>query len=209
MESSYSFNELDTISNSRSFDDLEKEIEKVQNSFYSENGGKNTFFKKTQKYDCANHLTTRIPIQILMDKMCFALDELDCIYINYSVFKTFANPDNFTDIVNHILSKLEFASKNYSNFSVLLDLDGFTISAAERYKPFIHLFCNTCFQINVGYLVQLNQFIVYNCPSIIDTVKKMLLPLMEGFPTAKVVTILKSDSKPYVDKVAQYITTTK
>ena len=209
MESNYteSLDNFDSFDNLGSFENLENEIAKAQQSFYSDNGGKNKIFKKLQKYECANHITTRIPIHILMENMCTILNGTEYIYINYSTFKSFASPDNFNDIVSHIMSKIDYIAHNFSKIEVLLDLDGFTISAAERYKPFIDLLCSVCFQNNASYLSKLNKFTLYNCPSVIDTIKKMFMPLMDPSMTSKVVTILKPDSKEYVDKIARYFAT--
>ena len=218
MESTYSLDKTDSLedfmlSSSMNFGsstgfetltDLDKEIQKMQNSFYNESGGKNVFFKKTQKYECASHLTSKIPVQILLERMCVVLPNTDCVYISYPIFKTFAHPDNFGDIVNYILMNLDFVKTKYGKLDVILDLDGFTVSAAGRYGQFIQLFCNNCFQSTAGYITALNQFTVYNCPSVIDTIQRMVMPFIDQLPLLNVNIILKSDTKQYAEKIAKY-----
>jgi len=186
------------------FGDLDKEIQKMQNAFYNETGGKNVFFKKAQKYECASHLSSKIPMQTLLERMCSILPNTDCVYISYPIFKTFAHPDNFAEIVNFILAHLDLINNKYGKIDAILDLDGFTVSAAGRYTQFIQLFCNSCFYKNAGYIKALNKFTVYNCPSVIDTIQKMIMPFIDNLPTSNVDIILKTDTKKYAERIAPY-----
>lgn len=188
-----------------SFDELEKEIEKIQNEFYTENGGKNIFFKKAQKYECANQITQQIPIKVLMESSCYILNESNYVFMDYKKFKTFLNPNNYNDAVDHIIEKLEYIKSKFGAINVLLDLDGFSISAAERYRSLIQQFCHRCLQNDSGYTEILHEFTIYNCPAVIDTVKSIILPLVDNLTKSKIVTILKPDSKRYSDMVEQLL----
>ena len=189
-----------------SFDELEKEIERMQNEFYTENGGKNIFFKKAQKYECANQITNKIPIKILLENSCYVLNDSNYVFIDYKKFKTFLNPNNYNDAIDHIIEKLEYIKSKFSEINVLLDLDGFTVSAAERYKSLILQFCDRCFQDgHEGYTEILQNFTIYNCPAVFDTIKSIILPLVDDLTKSKIVTVLKPDSKPYSDMVGQLL----
>jgi hypothetical protein len=190
-----------------SFDELEKEIEKLQNEFYTENGGKNVFLKKAQKYECANQIANKIPIKVLLESSCYVLNEINYVFIDYKKFKTFLNPNNYNDVIDHIIEKLEHIKQKSGGINVLLDLDGFTISAAERYKSLIQQFCYRCFQNGRGYTAILQNFTIYNCPAILDALKTIFLPLVDDLAKSKIKTIPKPDSKPYSDMVEKCIGT--
>ena len=65
--------------------DILKKIESARNEYYTENQ-KNTFFKKQQKFDCAETITNNIDIDAIMPFM-FKVDR-NTIEINYNMFKT-------------------------------------------------------------------------------------------------------------------------
>jgi hypothetical protein len=199
LHSSSQFGDMDSSSS-----DLDKEIEKMQNAFYSESGGKNIFFKNTQKYNCASHLTSKIPLQSMLERMCMVLPGDDCIYISYPTFKTFAHPDVFNEIISYILLHLDYLQNKRGRINVIMDLNGFSVSAAGRYMEFIKLLCNSCFGKNASYIDILNNFTVYNCPTVIDTIQNMIMPFVEHLPTSNVDIILKNDTKRYTEKIAPY-----
>ena len=188
-----------------SFEELEKEIERMQNEFYTENGGKNVFFKKAQKYECANQISQKIPIKVLLESGCYILNEINYVFIDYKKFKTFLNPHNYNDAIDHIIEKLECIKHRTGVINVLLDLDGFTVSAAERYKSLIQQFCDRCFKNGHGYTAILQNFTIYNCPAVIDAAKSIILPLVDDLAKSKIATISKHDSKPYSDMVEKCI----
>ena len=188
-----------------SFDELEKEIERMQSEFYTENGGKNVFFKKAQKYECANQISQKIPIKVLLESGCYILNDSNYVFIDYKKFKTFLTPNNYNDAIDHIIEKLEYIKSKFVDVNVLLDLDGFTVSAAERYKSLIQQFCDRCFTDGYGCTDILQNFTIYNCPAVFDTIKSIILPLIDDLTKSKIITVLKPDSKPYSDMVEKCI----
>ena len=186
-----------------SFAQLETEIERLQKDYYTENGGKNVFFKKTQKYECANQITNRISIDVLLEKTCYVLNTSTVVYIDYPLFKKYASPSNFNQIADHIIGKLLQIRSQYGVIDVWLNLDGFTPSAAERYKGLIELFNNKCITLDLGFSLALNKFVIYNCPGMIDQITYMITPFMDELKKSKLVTVLKADSKQYVDTVSK------
>jgi hypothetical protein len=91
-----------------SFEELEKEIENIKDEFYSESGGKNVVFKRTQKYDCAKKVVSKIPLETLLNRMCVVLENANLIHIDYPIMKTFASPENFESISENILLSFDF-----------------------------------------------------------------------------------------------------
>jgi hypothetical protein len=160
-----------------SFEALEMEINNTRNAFYGESG-KNTFFKKQQKFDCAQKVASQIPMEHLLSRTCWIQDEIAFVRIDYTILKTYASPEVFEIIVDHIIQICKGSIATFKRLNVLLNLDTFTVSAAERYKVLIELFCQKCFQENLGFSLSLEQFIIYNSPSTIDLIKPILLPLL-------------------------------
>ena len=64
--------------------DILKKIESARNEYYTENQ-KNIFFKKQQKFDCAETITNNIDIDAIMP-FIFKVEQ-NTIKINYNIFK--------------------------------------------------------------------------------------------------------------------------
>lgn len=180
-----------------SFEDIEKEIERVKNDFYKETGPKNTFFKKAQKYDCAKQVATKVQMDILLTRTCTIIHDTYCVHIDYPILKSFACPDNFDIISEFIISTFQHIKDTYGKLEVAFNLDGFTISAAERYKSLIEVFCDKCFQKNTGLSPYLTQFIVYNSPNLIESIRPIVMPFMEENVKERLVVVSRKDSEKY------------
>jgi len=179
-----------------SFEDLEREIEKAKDEFYSESS-KNVLFKKQQKYDCAKQITNKISLEVLLNRTCYIIDDTNCVHIDYPILKSYASPDIFDTISEYIITNFQHVKNTHGNLQVFMNLDGFTVSAAERYKKLIEVFCTKCFQRNTGFAPVVLQFVVYNSPNVIDTIKHIVMPFMEENVKAKLLLVPKRDSEKY------------
>lgn len=180
-----------------SFEDLEREIEKTKSEFYSESGGKNTFFKKQQKYDCAKQVVSKISLEVLLKKTCYVIESTNCVHIDYPLLKTYASPEIFETIADYIIMNFQQIKDTYGNLQIFLNFDGFTVSAAERYKSLIEVFCMKCFQRNTGFAPVVLQFVVYNSPNVMDAIKHIVMPFMEENVKAKLLVVPKKNSSEY------------
>jgi len=180
-----------------SFEELEREIEKVKGEFYTENGGKNTFFKKQQKYDCAKQVVNQIPLDVLLNRTCYIINGTNIVHIDYPILKSYASPEIFETISEYIINNFQNVKNVYGKLEIALNFDGFTVSAAERYKSLIEVFCQKCFQKNTGFSPVVTQFLVYNSPNGIDAIRHIVLPFMEENVKAKLVVASKKESSEY------------
>ena len=185
-----------------SFEELEKEIDNIKEEFYSESG-KNTLFKKAQKFDCAKKVVSKIPLEVLLSKMCVIFENTNVIHIDYPTMKTFASPENFEIISDNTISNFDFLKRTYGTFEIFINFDGFTVSAAERYKDLIEIFCKKCFQINAGFAFAVTRLVVYNAPTMIDSVKYAFWPFMEEEIKKNIVVVQKKDSAAIINKIVQ------
>lgn len=179
-----------------SFEDLEREIEKVKDEFYSESG-KNVLFKKQQKYDCAKQVVSKISLEVLLNRTCYILENTNCVHIDYPILKSYASPEIFDVIADFIIMNFQQIKDKYGSLQVFLNFDGFTVSAAERYKSLIEVFCMKCFQRNTGFAKAVLQFVVYNSPNVIDAIKHIVMPFMEENVKARLRVVSKKGSDEY------------
>lgn len=178
-----------------SFDQLEKDIEQIKDEFYG-SSGKNLFFKKQQKFDCATQIMTRLPLELLLRKTCRILPEHRLVYIDYTILKSYATPEVFDHITDYIIHVFHNFNAEYGFLEVALNLDTFTVSAAERYKSIITIFCDKCFQHQTGFSNILTKFSVYNIPRTFDAMLPALIPLVIDEVKAKVRLHNKAESEP-------------
>lgn len=180
-----------------SFDELEKEIAKAKDEFYSGSGGKNTFFKKQQKFDCAKQIVNRVSLDMLLARSCYIVPNTYCAHIDYPTLKLYASPETFATISEYIMANFKKVTDEYGTFEVFLNLDGLTVSGAERYRGLIETFCGRCFNLNTGFSQTITRFVVYNSPNIIEAIKPIVLPFMEENVRMRLTVVHKKDSAEY------------
>ena len=180
-----------------SFDELEKEIERVKNNFYEESGGKKSIFKKQQKFDCARQVVNQIPIEVLLKNSCYIVNDTHFVHIDYPVLKSYMSPETFDIIAEYIFQTFREVIEKHNNLVTLLNLDGLTVSGAERYKGLPESFCKKCFDRNSAYSQVVSQFIVYNSPNIIESIRPIVYHLMEENVKSRLKIVLKKDSDEY------------
>lgn len=154
-----------------------EEIKQIQNAYFQENS-KNIFFKNSQKFDCANTVCNNIDISDLLYHTSWLIPNKNKVYFDYTVFKQYACPENFGVIVDDVLAKCIDCSNQYTMFEVHVNLASFTITAAERYKSMIEMFCNECFRRDTRFTERLVCMCLYNIPTMIENISRILLPLI-------------------------------
>lgn len=174
---------------------LQQEIAQLQSGFYSETK-KNTFFKKQQKYECAKQINSQIPLELLLNQTCRILPHSTKVYIDYPMMKTYASPEIFETIADHVFGTCLLAKQTLGVLEIHLNLDGFTMSAADRYREIIVSFCDKCLRGNIGFAPIMSSFVIYNTPSTIDHIKPLFMPLMLEEVRKKIQLMTKRDSEP-------------
>ena len=157
------------MSNNNLFDLVEKNellenIEKYKEEYYSQKK-KNNLFKNTQKVELAKHICSQNEIINLMGKTIYSSCYSNQVFIDYHMFKLYANPDNFEMIKNYAVTVFQKVRFIFNEIEIHIDLKGFTVSAAERYRKFIQLICADCLNKNDDFI---NKIYIYNPPNIIQ-----------------------------------------
>jgi hypothetical protein len=171
-----------------------EQITKLQDQYYSSNGGKNTFFKRNQKMECANTIAENIQIGDLLNQTAYVLPNTNRVFFDYQVFKTYANPSNYIIIITHVLSLFRHCIYTYGSYEAHVHMKTFSISAAERYKDMIQNFWEECFKTQIEYSTKLVQMYIYHTPSMVDNISVLLLPFVEKTVQERIVLVSKRDS---------------
>lgn len=153
-------------------------INEIKNEFYNQNS-KNTFFKKTQKLDCAKEICKNIDIYEMIAESIFVVPQTNKIYIDYPMFKLYANPDNYDIIIKHVINTCNYLITYYGNFEIYINIEKFTVSAAERYKLFIQKYCDSCLKENTELANLMTKMFILNSPSVIELVVKIIKPIVD------------------------------
>ena len=176
-----------------SSDSLVEMMEKYQQEYYQLQG-KNMFFKKGQKQDCAKGISQTFPLEDMMKRTIFILPGKNKLVFDYTIFKFFATSDNSEAIIQRVIELYDVLLSEYSNFEVHIVLEGFTISAAERYKSVIQLFCNRCMTAQTRYTTYITAMYLYYTPSMIESISTLLKPFVDPIISERIVMYSKSDS---------------
>lgn len=178
--------------------DLLELLNKVQTDFYTNNGGKSILFKNNQKQKCAENVTTQFNLYDLLKSTVYIIPNTNKLYLNYPIFKTFANNSNSNEIIDYIIGLLCQCIKTYGQYEMHINLHSFSISAAERYKSSIQLFCEKCYSLNntcdVNFAGMLINMYIYNTPSVISTITHLFKPFIDPLLNQKLIFITKEQS---------------
>ena len=168
-------------------------MEKCQQEYY-QTQGKNTFFKKSQKQECAKGVSQAFPLEDMLQRTIYVVPEKNKLVFDYPVFKLFATSDNFDTIIQRVIDSYDVLLSQYPNFEVHIILDGFTISAAERYKSVIQLFCNRCMTSQTRYTQFITAMYLYYTPSMMESISTLLKPFIDPGISQRIVMYSKSES---------------
>jgi hypothetical protein len=182
--------------------DFSKRINELTSQYYSDNK-KNMFFKSNQKMECASVVSNQIGIDELIQNTIFLIPDTNSVFMDYTVFKTYATPDNYPKIVNYILTLFDYCITNYGNYNAHVNLDTFTISAADRYKDAINLFFINCMSSNSQYSAKLKNMFIYNTPNTFQNISKLLMPFIDPLVKQKIVLYDKKCSGDLLDTLFQ------
>lgn len=171
--------------------DIETQINNFITNYYNEKG-KNTLFKKNQKLELATQIAQKFSVDELLNNMCYIINNK--VIIKYSIFKLFVHNDNYNQVINYILQKFDNVIAKNEKFECHVNIDGFTISAAERYQDFIKSFANISLSANNCYSNKISCLKVYFPPVIIDKIKTLFGRFVDKDVKEKIEIINKNDS---------------
>jgi hypothetical protein len=179
-------------------EDIMTRINRLKEQYFEINK-KNSFFKKSQKLDCAKFIANNMDLNELIEKTVFMIPNTKIIYIDYPIFKYFANEDNYERIVQYIINLFDYAIKYYGNYIAYLNLDSFTVSSTERYIPAVKIFCNICLSKNNIYMGYIDKFFILNRPAVMEAIITVVKPFVERDVIDKLTFLTKEQTKKFLE----------
>jgi len=174
-------------------DNLLNDLEKYKSAYYTENK-KNVLVKKDQKMDMASKISTEFNLETLIQKTIYILPGTNEIYFDYNVFKMFAHPTNYLSFVNYTQALIAHCIQNYGAFMCHVNVNSFTASAAERYKGILELFNAISERNDTNYAPKMTKLHVYNTPSSLEHIYKLISGLIDPEVRSKIVFHNKAES---------------
>jgi hypothetical protein len=174
----------------------------IKEQFYQDNA-KHRLFKTHQKFECAELIQQRIMIEELTKKTFWIVPDTNKVYFDYTIFKIYAIPTNFKMIVDSVLEMCSWCTDQYNTFEVHVNIDTFTVSAANRYKDIISMFCQECMIRDTRFSERLDGMHLYNTPNMMDHISAVLLPLIPPEVRAKLRMYGKRESGEMIIKNMQ------
>ena len=169
-------------------DTIANQIKDLKTKYYNKNGT-SILFKNTQKRDCAAEIVNNIPINTLLNETIFVVENTNQIYIKYELLKSFAAPSIYSIIINHISNRVEWCIANHGSFQLYINMNTFTITAANRYKELIQMFCEKALQSDSVYHTKLQAIYLYNYPAIIPVLTQLFSAFVDSSARGKVVMV--------------------
>jgi hypothetical protein len=122
--------------------------------------------------------------------------------MNYSIFKLFANDAVYYQMIQRVFFLYDQNISQYGNYFLIINLDGFTISAAERYRDFITLFSNICMASDKKYTSFVEKVQILNTPHVFDTIIKMFKPFIAKEISGLIEPLSKQQSVSILQEIA-------
>ena len=176
--------------------ELKTEINHYTNEYYT-NNRKGVFFKKLQKIDLAKNISNQFDLKTLITHSVYIIPNTNSIFLDYTILKLYMNADNYNSLIDYFLFLIDDIIKKYKTYNIHINLDTFTISAAERYKPILELYNKKCLDLSVNksinelYTTLIDNLYIYNTPTIIDTI----INLFKSFITYDIITKIHYETK--------------
>lgn len=159
-------------------EELIDEINNYKEDFYSKNS-KNVIFKKNQKNELAQEISNQFDINRLLNSTAFQIKNTENIFFDYTVFKLFANETNYNYIIQHVMNIFNHCIVHFNKIVVHVNLDTFSVSAAERYKNIIILFNNACISSESDYESKIPNWYIYNTPNVLNMIHRLLKNIID------------------------------
>lgn len=153
-----------------------------------------SIFKNTNKLNCAKMVSDNMNIQELIKHTIFIIPNTNKIYLDYTLFKSYAHDQIYDVLIQYVIHLFNVCIESHNSFELHIDLNTFSISAAQRYKPAIQKFCNECLSNGTDMMLHLSIFRIYNTPSMIDSISSIFRPFISDQIKNNVEFINRKDS---------------
>ena len=178
-------------------DALMRKLNALKEEFYTTDGNKKKgFFKKSQKEACARSVSNQICEDDAIAASFFAMNK-GTFYLNYPLMKMYMNNDNYMRITDKLIDEIAcIVANNYPDpVRVHINLNGFTVSAAERYKHVLEYFSRMCNEKQIVLTPFIENVFIYYTPSVMSSIMDILKFFIEPDIQNRLVLIAKDQSE--------------
>ena len=174
--------------------EISDKINNIKQLFSKSSSGNFSLFRSTNKLNCAKMVSSNIDIQELIKNTTFIIPNTNKIYIDYVLFKSYANDQVYNTLIQYVILLFHTCIESHNSFEIHIDLNTFSISAAQRYKPAIQMLCNECLSSQTSLMSYLTIFRIYNTPYMIDSISAIFRPFISDQIKNKVEFVNRKDS---------------
>jgi len=118
----------------------------------------------------------------------------NCVYINYTFFKYFANDTNYGLITNHVLTSLTDILKTYNKFIIHLSLKQLTLKELDIHYNYI---AQVCTIFKMSFPDKLDVCFIYDTPFLFTQIFSIISVFLDKI-TLKKIQLVKQE-KPVSD----------
>ena len=172
----------------------------MKETYYQDVQRKKAFFgKNKEKENCAVSVANQISIEEVMAQSFFTFPQRpDVFYMNYPIMKLYMNQNNYRSITEKLIQVLQESVNQPSSCGggseVHINLNGFTVSAAERYKHIIEYFSHKCNEDNIVLTPFIERVYIYYAPSAMPAIISLLQLFIQPAILDRMILISKEDS---------------
>jgi len=172
----------------------------MKEQYYKDND-KSWLFKKKQKLQCAETISNQFDIGAALQKTAFLVPNTNKIYMDYPVFKLFANPSNYAVIIQYLFSLYDLAIQRDGSYEIHVNLNSFTVSSIERYKELFQMFYDYSYSASTPYTSLIAQLYIYNTPSILEHAASMWKKIVAADVMKKMAILNRSESEARLEEL--------
>jgi hypothetical protein len=183
---------------------LIERINKLRDDYATENKSWG-FSTKQYKINCANTVLQTIDIDTLLDSTITILPNSCHLFFNYVVFKSFAVPELYDTIIDCIVKKINTCVERFGKYEMHINLQSFSVSAFNRYKPIIEKYHNEIHTKHIHFHEKMQTMHVYNIPHAIDTIAKLISPFLDPIVQKKIVKYDKPTSEKSINTINEIL----
>jgi len=154
-------------------------LDKMKNfkyEYYKTNSS-NFLFKKKQKQQYAETICSQFDVPTMIANTIRVLPDSNTVLVDYELFKLFVNDNIYELFMDYTIQIFDYFFNNNISFNMQINTKGLTVSGIERYKGFINLFCMKTIEKN--YSLFINEILLYNTPTMIDSIISIIKPFIE------------------------------
>jgi hypothetical protein len=157
------------------------------------------FWKNKTKLECAKNVSHTMNLEELLFHTSFQIPNTKIVYIDYTIFKLYANEENYQIIIDRMIHLITNCISTYGSYILHINLDSFTISAFERYTKMIHLLIASIEHLEL--FSYMEQTYIYYSPSTVLQMIQIIVSLIRVNIKEKITLYKKEESKALLDQL--------